>query len=255
MHAPVHTSASAIRNWRIGFILASLFISARAQADEPPPDLIARIASRETETQEAQSHYTYEQSVTIEEIDKRGARAGEYREVREIIFSPTEQRTERLVGKPQLMLKNLQLTDEDFRDIREVQPALLTKDQLLLYDVKFRGEEKMDEVDCWVIQIRPRQMLQGQRLFDGMLWVANSGYSIIRSEGQAVPQIRTTKTENLFPHFTTIRRKVDGNYWFPVTTYGDDTLYFRTGPQRIRLIIRYSKYQRFGADTKVIFGK
>ena len=225
------------------------------KADDPPADLIARVAARETETQDAQSHYAYEQSVTIEEIDKRGSRAGEYREVREIIFSPTEQRTERLIGKPQLMLKNLQLTDEDFRDIREVQPALLTKDQLLLYDAKFRGEERMDEVDCWVIQIRPRQLLQGQRLFDGMLWIAKSDYSIIRSEGQAVPQIRTTKTENLFPHFTTIRRKVDGTYWFPVTTYGDDTLYFRTGPQRIRLIIRYSKYQRFGADTKIIVDK
>ncbi len=228
---------------------------AALKADEPPADLIARVAARETETLEAQSHYAYEQSVTIEEIDKRGARAGEYREVREIIFSPTEQRTERLLGKPLFMLKNLQLTDEDFRDIREVQPALLTKDQLLLYETKFRGEERMDEVDCWVLQIRPRQMLQGQRLFDGLLWVAKSDYSIIRSEGQAVPQIRTTKTENLFPHFTTIRRKVDGTYWFPVTTYGDDTLYFRTGPQRIRLIIRYSKYQRFGADTKIIFDK
>ena len=225
------------------------------QADEPPADLISRIAVRESETQDAQSHYTYEQSVTIEELDKRGARAGEYREVREVIFSPTEQRTERLVGRPRAMLKNLQLTEEDFRDIREVQPALLTKDRLLLYEAKFRGEEKMDDMDCWVVQIRPRQLLQGQRLFDGNLWVTKSDYSIIRSEGQAVPQIQTTKTENLFPHFTTIRRKVDGNYWLPATTYGDDTLYFRTGPQRIRLIIRYSKYQRFGADTKITFEK
>lgn len=235
-------------------LASAVLMASLALADDPPSDLVRRVAARETETQEAQSNYTYEQSVTIEELDKHGARAGEYREVRDIIFSPTEQRTERLAGKPASTLKNLQLTDEDFRDIREVQPVLLTKDRTLLYETKFRGEETMDEVPCLVIQVRPRQILQGQRLFDGMIWVAKSDDSIVRSEGEAVPQIRTTKTENLFPHFTTIRRKVDG-YWFPVTTFGDDTLYFRTGPQRIRLTIRYSKYQRFGADTKVIFEK
>lgn len=226
-----------------------------ANAADAPTDLIQRVMARETETQEAQSHYTYEQSVSIEELDKHGARAGQYHEMRDIIFSPTEERTERMTGKPLNTLNHLQLTDEDFRDLREVQPALLTKDRSMLYETKFRGEETINGIECWVIQVRPRQILQGQRLFDGSIWVDKSDYSIIRSEGEAVPQIRTTKTENLFPHFTTIRRKVDGNYWFPVTTYGDDTLYFRSGPQRIRLIIRYSKYLRFGADTKVIFEK
>jgi hypothetical protein len=214
-----------------------------------------RVAARETETQEAQSHYTYEQTVTIEELDQHGARGGEYREVRDIIFSPDQQRTERMIGKPSSTLTHLKLTEEDFRDIREVQPFLLTKEQAFLYETRFRGEETIEGVECWVIQIRPRQLLQGQRLFDGMLWVDKSDFSIIRSEGEAVPQIRTTQTENLFPRFTTVRRKVEGSFWFPATTYGDDTLYFRTGPQRIRLTIRYSKYQKFGADTKITFDK
>ena len=46
-----------------------------------------------------------------------------------------------------------------------------------------------------------------------------------------------SKSENLFPHFTTLRQKVDGDFWFPVATYADDTLYFRTGPQRMRLVM------------------
>jgi hypothetical protein len=56
----------------------------------------------------------------------------------------------------------------------------------------------MDEVNCWVMQVRPRQILQGQRFFDGLIWVDKKQYNIVRVEGQAVPQIRTTKTENLF---------------------------------------------------------
>jgi len=106
-----------------------------------------------------------------------------------------------------------------------------------------------------VLQVRPRQILQGQRLFDGLIWADKRTFSIVRMEGQAVPQIRTMKSENLFPRFTTIRRPVDGERWFPVTTYADDSLPFRTGPQRIRLIIRYSNYKKFGAESSVTFEK
>jgi hypothetical protein len=88
-----------------------------------------------------------------------------------------------------------------------------------------------------------------------MLWVSKKDYSVIRSEGQAVPQIHTLKNENLFPHFTTLRQQVEGGYWFPVMTYGDDTLYFRGGAQRVRLSIRYSDYRRFGSDSKITFDK
>jgi hypothetical protein len=174
---------------------------------------------------------------------------GRYREVRDIIFSPKHERTEEMVGKPDNGLKNLILTPEDFADIRDIQPLVLTSDRLWNYDVKFRGEETMEDVDCWVLQVRPRQILEGQRFFDGMLWVDKKGYNIVRMAGQAVPQIRTTKNENLFPRFTTIRKAVDGKHWFPIFTYADDTLHFRTGPQRERLRIEYANYKRFGVES------
>ncbi len=225
------------------------------QADDPPPNLVRLIAARETETEQAQSNYTYRQTVTLDELNSNGLAQGTYREVRDVIFSPAQERTEQMVGKPHTTLTHLQLTDEDYRDMREVQPFLLTKDQAFLYQTQFKGEEAMDGVDCFVVQISPRQILEGQRLFDGMLWVSKKDYSVIRSEGQAVPQIHTLKSENLFPHFTTLRQKMEGDYWFPVTTYGDDTLYFRGGAQRVRLTIRYTDYHRFGADSKITFDK
>lgn len=234
-------------------MLASALFTACLSAEEPPANLMKRIAAVETAAQQAQGNYTYRQSVTLEELDKNGGVAGDYREVRDIIFSPAAERTERFVGTPQQRLKHLKLTDEDFRDIREIQPFLLTTDQAFIYESRFRGEETIDGVDCWVVGIRPRQILDKQRLFDGNIWVDKKDFSVIRSEGQAVPQMMTTKSENLFPHFTTIRRNVDGEHWFPVTTYADDTLYFRTGPQRIRLIIRYSEYKKFGSDSKITF--
>jgi hypothetical protein len=246
---------NAPSDWFIALILALGLVAPCLAAEEPPADLARRVARRETEAQAERNQYTYRQMVAVEELDNRGAVRGDYREVRDIVFSPERERTEQLVGRPEKRLKYLQLTEEDFRDIRDIQPLVLTTDRLFAYETRFRGEEKVDDIDCWVLQVRPRQILQGQRLFDGILWIAKNGFDIVRLEGQAVPQIRTTRSENLFPRFTTLRKPQASGHWFPIYTYADDTLQFRTGPQRIRLKIRYAEYKRFGAESVVTFEK
>jgi hypothetical protein len=233
----------------IGLILALALLAAGLQAQDAPPNLAKLVAHRESETQAERNEYMYRQTVTVQELDSRGAARGEYKEIRDIIFSPEHERTEEAIGSPQDSLKNLRMTEEDFRDIRNIQPLVLTEDLLWNYQTRFRGEENMDDVDCWVLEARPRQILQGQRFFDGLIWVDKKGYNIVRMEGQAVPQILNTKQENLFPRFTTIRKPADGQHWFPIYTYADDTLPFRTGPQRIRLRIAYNNYRRFGAES------
>ncbi len=221
---------------------------------EPPAGLLKKIAQREAQNGEERNNYTYRQTVTIQEFDEKGALTGEYREVRDIIFSPKHERDEQVVEKPRSSLKRLILTEEDFADIRNVQPFLLTPDQLFSYEHKYQGEQTMDGEQCFVVFIRPRQILSGQRFFEGTLWVRQSDLAVVRSEGVAVPQIQTLSKENLFPHFTTLRLPVDGQWFFPVDTYADDTLYFRGGPQRIRIRIKYSNYKRFGAESTVKFG-
>lgn len=245
-------AANPRREPGIAFILAFVFALACGAAD-PPLDIAKRVAERETQNELERANYTYRQFVLVEEVDDRGARTGEYRETRDILFTPEGHRIEQISGKPLNTLKRLKMTEEDFRDIREIQPMLLTREQLWAYETKPRGEEEMDGVDCWVLEIRPRQLLDGQRLFEGSFWVDKRDFSIVRAEGRAVPQIRakTMGKENLFPHFTTLRERVNG-FWFPIHTYADDFLDFSTGPKRIRFVIRYRDYKRFSAESKII---
>jgi hypothetical protein len=250
---PVHC------NWRVwpifcsllalGLSAAGLLAQDSPSASAPPANLAKLVAHRESETETERNEYMYRQTVEIDELDSRGLAVGAYREVRDIIFSPEHERTEEMIGRPRTTLSRLVLTEEDFRDIREIQPLVLTDDRSFMYETRFRGDENMDGIDCWVLQVRPRQILAGQRLFDGLIWVDKKEYNIVRLEGQAVPQIQTTKSENLFPRFVTIRKPLDGKHWFPASTYADDVLQFRTGPQRIRLRIEYSNYKRFGAES------
>ena len=174
----------------------------------------------------------------IEELPGRGQPAGRYQETRDVIFSPLGERTERSVGPPQSTLRQLQLTAEDFDDIRNIQPILLTPELLPRYEVRYRGDETVDGRDCWVLQVRPKQILQGMRLFDGTLWAEKKGLNIVRLEGQAVPPVYARVggqlSENLFPHFATTRTELDG-HWFPTLTLADDTLPFRAGALRVRM--------------------
>ena len=84
----------------IWFILASMFWTAAALAEDPPPDLAKRIAARESATRAARNQYTYRQTVQLQELDKNGASRGEYKEVRDVIFSPEKERTEQMIGSP-----------------------------------------------------------------------------------------------------------------------------------------------------------
>jgi hypothetical protein len=234
-------------------MVAFTLVAPLAAQDNPPADLVKLVAQKESENAEARDHYTYRQTVVIEEFDKRGARDGVYREVRDVIFLPSGERSEKFIEGPVNYLNRLKLTPEDFRDIREVQPFLFTSDLLWLYETKFQGSETVEGIDCWVLRVTPRQTFEGMRLFDGTLWVDKKSLNTVRTFGRAVPEILNSKTENLFPQFATVRRPVDGTHWFPVETLADDVLPFRTGPLHMRMTIKYENYRRFGAESSVTF--
>src|SRR5574338_168753 len=104
---------SVVRYARASFcILAVILTSAlagTARAQDPPSNLIRLIAARETETEDARSQYMYRQTTTVEDLDSHGARLGQYREVRDVIFLPDGRRTEEFVEKPSNTLQRLKL--------------------------------------------------------------------------------------------------------------------------------------------------
>jgi hypothetical protein len=225
-----------------------------ASAFEPPPDLLRKIAARATENAKARDNYTYRQSVTVQEFDHRDMVDGQYREVRDVTFLPNGTRYEQVIAAPKSTLAQIKLTPQDFSDIRNIQPFLLTDATVALYRGTYKGDERMDGMQCFVEYVEPKQILSGQRFFQGLLWVRQSDFSVVRSEGQAVPQTDTLKQQNLFPHFTTTYREIDGKWMFPVRTYADDTLFFRNWPQRIKVVIEYANYKRFGAESTLTYG-
>lgn len=218
-----------------------------------PKDLIRDVAESGSRLVAERDHYTYTQTFKFWEI-KNGMRVGRYEEIRDITFTGTGEREERHRKRPILQLSRLRLTDEDFRDLRDVNPFVLTLETLRFYKVGYKGIEPVGDEECYVLQLRPRQILYGQRFFDGLVWVGAEHRQVVRAAGRPVPQIHRMEDSNLFPGFETRYEPVDGKHWFPVRTAADDILPFPSGHQRVRLLIEYSDYKRFTATSTVTFG-
>jgi hypothetical protein len=244
-----------IRKLCIAFILTLglLWTPPRALAADPPTNLAKLVAANEAVNAEARENYTYRQSIQVNDFNRTGKRGGLYEEIRDVTFSPDGGRAEEFLKGPFNTLKYLKMTEEDFLDIRDVQPFLFTTDQLWIYETRYRGIDIIDGVEYYALEVKPRQVFHGLRYFEGMFWIDTVDLSVARSEGRAVPSIVKSDSENIFPHFTTIRQKVDDKYWFPTHTDVDDVLPFRTGPVRIRMTIKYSNYRRFAAESTIQF--
>lgn len=228
----------------------------------PQPDLtedqiqeiIHKFVQKETEFARARDNYTYRQEVRIQELDEAGRVRGTFEIVSDIIFTPEGKRIERVVYAPLPTLKNIQLTPEDEQDLRNVQPFVMTLDELPKYHVRYLGKQTVDEISCYVFAIKPKKMEKGERYFSGIAWVDDRDLQIVKTYGRGVGLLRKDY-DNQFPKFETYRQQIDGKYWFPVYTVADDVLMFRSGPQPIKMVIRYRDYKQFKADVTIKYGE
>ena len=241
-------------------VLAALLVPALPAADAvaeqptvPVQKIIDSFIAKETEFTKAREEYTYRQSVKLTEYNEGNRPAGSWELVQDIIFGPDKERTERVVYAPVATLRRIQLTPQDEQDLRDVQPFVMTEETRNEYDIDYIGTEKIDEIDCYVFSIKPKQLEKGKRYFQGQAWVDQLDLQIVKTYGKGVGLLKK-KEDNQFPAFETYRQQIDGKYWFPVYTRADDVLHFRNGDVRVKMIIKYEDYKRFGADVDIKFG-
>ena len=234
--------------------IAGSVAAAAIAADLPPNEVIQKFAAKEAEFRKARENYTYRQSVKMEELDPSGSSVqGKWEEVDDITFGPNKKREENVVYAPMVTLRNLTLTPQDLQDLRNVQPFVLTTDELPKYDIQYTGKEKLDEIDCYRFSVHPKTMVKGERYFEGDIWVDDRDLQIVKTFGKGVG-VQKKSDDNQFPKFETYREQIDGKYWFPTYTRANDTLHFRDSNQRIRMTVKYENYKRFGSETSVTFG-
>ena len=220
-------------------------------------EILQKMAQREDTFREARNHYTYTQDITVQEMDGDTV-SGEYRLVQDITYSDKGERLENVTFAPQSSLRNLGLSREDFEDFRYKMAFGMTTSDLPQYNVLYIGQQQVDEIDTYVFDTAPKTIEKGQRYFQGRIWIDKHDLQIVKNCGKTVPETianpkKKNAQENLSPKFVTYREQIDGQYWFPTYIRADDTLHFRTGDIKMRVIIKLTNYKRFGVSTKIVF--
>jgi hypothetical protein len=223
------------------------------QPEIPVDEIIRRFSEKEKEFKQARDNYTFQQEVRVQELSDTDRVLGEYRTTTDISFDEKGKRTEKIINAPPSTLKRIGITKEDLQDLESIQPFVLTSDEIGLYNLKYQGKEKIDEITCYVFDVSPKKIEKDKRYFEGKIWVDDKDLQIVKTYGKAVPDIRSKNGENLFPKFETYREQID-EYWFPTYTRAVDTLEFSSGRQKIREIIRYGNYKKFQTSVKLRFG-
>jgi hypothetical protein len=217
-------------------------------------DLVQKFAGQEEVFKDARNHYAYTQDVTVQTLDGDTV-SGEFRETTDVLYDDQGRRVEKVTYAPQNTLKGISITKEDYDDFRNRLPFVLTTQDLGQYNISYVGQQHVDEIDTYVFDVAPKKVDKdgGPRFFQGRIWVDNRDFQIVKTCGKNVPDIHKKDSENLTPKFVTYREQIDGQYWFPTYTRADDDLHFRNGDVRIREIVKYTNYKRFGVKTRIIY--
>ena len=224
-----------------------------------PDQIIKQFAAKETEFQDALNHYTYRRVARVQTVDDDNKVDGEWYEVDDVIFDPSGRRTEKAVFAPASTLERVQMSPSDLQDIQHGYPFVLTTAEVGDYNIKYVGRQKVDDVDCYVFDVSPKQIEKNRRYLDGRIWVDATDLQIVVTDGRMVPDDTRKGKEDLHPPFMTWRAQVDGHYWFPVYTKGEGVLHFAggngymTADVHIRDIVKYTDYKRFGSTSKIIY--
>jgi hypothetical protein len=225
---------------------------------DPTPDqiqeIIKKFTQKETEFALARENYTYRQVSKIMEIEPPG---GTYEITEEVSFDDRDRRTSHVTHAPVATLQNIQMTNEDEQDLRNVMPFVMTNETLNDYIVNYVGRQQVDEIPCYVFSVRPKVLTKDRkRYFEGQIWVDDQDLQIVKTYGRSTGSLRRGEDQQ-FPKFETYREQIDGKFWFPTYTYADDVLNFKDGQsQRIKVVVKYDQYKKwqFKSESKIQYG-
>ncbi len=225
-----------------------------------PAQIIEKFGVREAEFAKARDAYTFRQTVKVDTISEdTGKPDGEYQQVTDIVFDPTGKRDEHVVFAPQNTLERVSMTESDFQDIEHRLPFILTTTDLPQYDVTYLGKQKVDDLDTYVFEAKPKVLEKNKRYFQGKVWVDQQDLQIVLVNGKNVPDNKKKGQEDLSPPYTTYYEQVDGKYWFPTYTKAEGDLHFSGGngylsqTVHLKTTVRYTDYKRFRATSRIIY--
>jgi hypothetical protein len=210
----------------------------------PPEEIIKRFSQKEDQYIVARAGFTYKKTVRLEEFGPDGKPAGQLSLVIEAKPGADGKIYEKTVERPQSSLHYLEMGPEDFQSLARMPAYPLTTAQLAKYNLKYLGKELVDEVDCYIFQVKPKGVERIHAYFDGIVWVDAVYLEVVKTYGKWITDQGDMRSATMpFTIFETYRENVDGKYWLPNYMRSDDTLNLKDVNVQVRLVIKWTEYK------------
>ncbi len=203
---------------------------------------VLALSAGRADTQDAQGPLTPPPS--IDEFGPDGKQIGQFSMTTEATRAGNGQLINKVVEKPQSTLHYFNLETEDVKELDRIPAFPLTTSQLVKYDLKYIGEEQVDEIDCYIFKVKPKALDRAHAYLDGLVWVDTKYLEVVKTYGRWVNELGDVRSATLpFTLFETYRENVDGKYWFPNYERSDDTLHLKDVNVPLRLVIKWTNFK------------
>lgn len=212
----------------------------------PPPipqeEIIKRLAGNEDVMAKVYKTYKFTETISVEELS---GPPGKFVASGEVYTKPDGTQVWHTAEPLQSNLKTTTLTLEDVRTIASLPLFVLTTSEVGNYSFLYAGQDKLDELNTYVFQVKPKQLSRSRRFFEGAIWVDDHDLAIVKSYGKFVTEVEPDEGTKLpFTMFETYRENFQEKYWLPTYTSSDDYINSSNGDQfRLHLIIRSTDFQ------------
>jgi hypothetical protein len=221
---------------------------AAAPPSIPPEEIIKKFSEKEDQYMAARPGYGFRKTIRIDEFDREGRLVGQFLTVSEQIRAANGRVVNKVVEHPQSSLHLVPLEPEDVKELDRLPPFPLNTSQLSKYNLKFIGDEQIDEIPCYIFQVKPKGVDRSSNYFEGIVWVDSKYLEVVKTYGKWVNELGDVKVANMpFTTFETYRENVDGKYWFPNYQRSDETVHLKDGDFPVRLVIKWSEFKMLPA--------
>jgi len=216
----------------------------------PPPipvdEIIHKFAANEDVMKKVYDTYDFTQSIRLDELTDPG---GKFSVTGEVYTKADGLRYMRVTKPTESSLKLMHFSLEDVRVIASMPEFPLTAGEIENYNFKYAGQEKLDQLITYIFQVKPKTLSRKKRYFEGVIWIDDHDFAIVKSYGKFVSELEGNGTALPFTMFETYRENFQGKYWLPTYTRSDD-YYKSEGNDELplRLVVRSTDFKVRTAD-------
>jgi hypothetical protein len=211
----------------------------------PPPipeqQIIQKFAANEDVMKQAFDTYTYTETVRFQEMTDPG---GTLSITGDTYLRANGERYLRMIKDPVSSLKITHFNAQDVAAMAAIPFFFLTTADISNYNFVYAGQQQLDTLNTYAFQVKPKLLSRTKRLFEGVVWVDDQDFAIVKSFGKFQLAFEPEDSRLPFTMFETYRENFQEKYWLPTYTESDDEIKIKDqDPEPVHLIIRATNFK------------